>query len=98
MIAFGPEAQQAFATAYPEAAARFAHGLEHHPLLELPALVDLASRLDPANVEYNPGELPIGIAPEDVPTPTRSIADTIRSIEESDSWMVLKFIEPSAGT
>lgn len=93
MIAFGPEAQQAFAKAYPEAAARFAHGLEHHPLLELPALVDLASRLDPANVEYNPGKLPIGIAPEDVPTPARSIADTIRSIEESDSWMVLKFIE-----
>jgi Cupin-like domain len=93
MNAFGPEARQAFAAAYPETPTRVAHGLEGHPLLALEALVGLASRLDPADVEYNPGRLPIGIAQEDIPAPSRSIADTIRSIEEAESWMVLKFIE-----
>jgi hypothetical protein len=44
-------------------------------------------------VEYNPGALPIGIAPEDIPSPHLSIAETIRSIEENGSWMVLKRIE-----
>lgn len=96
MTAFDPAARAAFAAAYPETPARFGHGLAGHPLLALPALVELAGRLDPADVEYNPGSLPIGIAPEDVPAPHLSIAETIRSIEESGSWMVLKFIEKDA--
>ncbi|MFZ1741902.1 MAG: cupin-like domain-containing protein, partial [Pontixanthobacter sp.] len=49
--------------------------------------------LRPEHVEHNQGDLPIGIAPEDVPTPTLDVAETIRSIEESGSWMALKFIE-----
>lgn len=93
MTAFSSESRRQFAQAYPEKPARITHDLAGHPLLELEALVGLASRLDPADVEYNPGRLPIGIAPEDVPAPGRSIVDTIRSIEEADSWMVLKFIE-----
>ncbi len=72
---------------------RFAHDLAGHPLLTLDALVELAAALPAASVEYNPGNLPIGIAPEDVPSPRLSITDTIRSIEENGSWMVLKRIE-----
>lgn len=93
MNAFSSESLRQFAGSYPERPARIAHNLSGHPLLELEALVKLASRLDPGDVEYNPGRLPIGIAPEDVPAPGRSIDETIRSIEEADSWMVLKFIE-----
>ena len=93
MTVFPEASRMAFAAAYPETPAQFAHGLSDHPLLTLPALVALAARLNSADVEYNPGKLPIGIAPQDVPAPRLSIADTISSIEEADSWMVLKFIE-----
>lgn len=96
MTAFPPEARTVFAAAYPETPVKFAHGLSGHPLLTLPALVDLAARLDPADVEYNPGNLPIGIAAEDIPAPALSVTDTIRVIEEADSWMVLKFVEKDA--
>lgn len=91
--AFPATAREEFAKAFPETPVRFSHGLANHPLLTLPALVSLASRLDPADVEYNHGKLPIGIAPEDVPPPTLSIDETIRSIEENGSWMAIKFIE-----
>lgn len=94
--AFPASARAEFATAFPETPVRFSHGLTDHPLLTLPALVSLASRLDPADVEYNHGKLPIGIAPEDVPAPTLSIDETIRSIEENGSWMAIKFIEKDA--
>ena len=90
---FSKETIAQFDAAYPETPVKLRHGLCDHPLLSLPALVELAARLDPADVEYNHGKLPIGIAAEDVPAPTLSIDDTIRSIEENGSWMVLKFIE-----
>jgi hypothetical protein len=93
MIAFPAESRADFAASYPETAVKLSHGLVDHPLLTLPALVELAARLDPADVEYNLGKLPIGIAPEDIPSPTLSITETIKSIEENGSWMVLKFIE-----
>lgn len=96
MTAFPAEARTAFATAYPETPLKFAHSLTGHPLLALPALVELAARLDQADVEYNPGKLPIGIAADDIPAPALSITETIRAIEEADSWMVLKFIEKDA--
>ena len=78
---------------FPEAVAKLTHRLTDDPRLTLEALVALAADFAPANVEYNPGNLPIGIAPADVPRPSLGIADTVRSIEENGSWMVLKFIE-----
>jgi Cupin-like domain len=91
--AFPSHALAEFEHCYPEQSVRLSHTLSDHPLLTLEALVTLAGKLDPKNVEYNPGDLPIGIAAEDVPSPRLSIAETIRSIEENGSWMVLKFIE-----
>ncbi|MFM2098860.1 MAG: hypothetical protein RLZZ366_399, partial [Pseudomonadota bacterium] len=91
-----PDASLAqFAAAYPETVVRIGQTLCDHPMLSLPALIELAGALPPQNVEYNPGALPIGIDPKDVPPPHLSIADTIRSIEENGSWMVIKFIEQS---
>jgi hypothetical protein len=90
---FSEIAHQALNAAYPEAHIKLPHGLTDHPLLTLDALVTLASSLPETSVEYNPGNLPIGIAPEDVPSPHLSIADTIRSIENNGSWMVIKRIE-----
>jgi hypothetical protein len=91
--AFPADALAALDAAYPEIAAKLAHNLVGHPLLTLPSLVELGAALPPESVEYNPGNLPIGIRAEDVPAPRLSITETIRSIEENGSWMVLKRIE-----
>jgi hypothetical protein len=90
---FPPQSVSKLATAYPLSAVRIDHQLYEHPLLSLDSLVRLATALPAGSVEYNPGNLPIGVAPEDIPVSQLSIADTIRSIEENGSWMVLKRIE-----
>ena len=90
---FLPQAHEALDAVYPEESAKLTHRLTSHPLLTLDALVALGAALPEASVEYNPGNLPIGIAPEDVPSPKLSIVETIRSIENNGSWMVLKRIE-----
>jgi Cupin-like domain len=93
LTAFQPESLALLTTAYPEVTARLRHSLCDEPLLTLESLVGLATALPATSVEYNPGALPIGIDPGDVPAPTLSVAETIRSIEENGSWMVLKRIE-----
>lgn len=90
---FDDGARARFAEIYPETPAILTHGLVGHPLFSLDALVALSQRLDAKDVEYNRADLPIGIAPDDIPENGLSIADTIRSIEENGSWMVLKFVE-----
>lgn len=82
-----------FAALYPETAGRLTHRLAGHPLFELEALVALAQRMRPVDVEQNLADLPIGIDPEELRDNGLSFADTIRSIEENGSWMVLKFVE-----
>lgn len=91
--AFGPEARMAFAAAYPDAPARLTHGLAGHPLLDLPALAELAERMPAGRVEYNRGNLPLGVKPEDTPANGLSLGDTIRTIESNGSWAVLKNVE-----
>jgi Cupin-like domain len=93
MRAFPPQAHTALAASYPERVTLLSHALCDHPLLTLDALVALAAALPESSVEYNPGNLPIGIDPADVPSPRLSISETIRGIEENGSWMVLKRIE-----
>ncbi len=93
MTVFSPESRSAFDQFYPETPGALTHGLCDHPLLTLDALVHLARALPAASVEYNPALIPIGIKPEDTPQSTLSIEETIRSIEENGSWMVLKRIE-----
>ncbi len=90
---FSPRAFSLLEAAYPVRAVKLDHNLTGHPLLSLEQLVRLAAQLPAGSVEYNQGNLPIGINPEDVPAPQLSIEDTIWSIEENGSWMVLKRIE-----
>ena len=91
--AFQPASLEGLKRDYPEKVCKLQHNLSTHPLLTLDAMVELATRLRPEHVEYNQGDLPVGIAPGDVPAPRLGIAETIRSIEENGSWMALKFIE-----
>ncbi len=93
MTSFDAAGLAEFRTLYPEASGRLHHGLTAHPLLTLERLAELAARTDPAHVEYNSGQLPVGIDPEAVPGNGLSITETIRSIEDNGSWMVLKWIE-----
>ncbi len=90
---FPPESLAAFAAAYPNQPVRIGHDLHDHPLLGLDALAQLAAVLPACDIEYNPGKLPIGIAPQDVPVSSRSAEETIRAITDAESWVSLKRIE-----
>src|SRR3546814_10689602 len=49
--------------------------------------------LPEGRVEYNPGDLPIGIKPEEIPANGLTIGETNRTIDTNRSWAVLKNIE-----
>jgi len=82
-----------FARAYPDRHAPLRHKLTEHPLLTHAAIAALAERLPEALVEYNPGALPLGVDPANTPKSALSIIETIRTIGENGSWMVLKNVE-----
>ena len=89
---FPPLSRAHFAASYPEGSHKLHHNLRAHPLLERDALAELGERLPPHSVEYNRGDLPTGI--EGKPEGNGlTIGETIRGIETSNSWAVLKNIE-----
>jgi len=92
MSVFPPASRAAFAAAYPEQPHVLTHTLDHHPLLEREALAQLAEALPAASVEYNAADQPIGIDGKPAPTGI-PIGETIRRIESSASWAVLKNVE-----
>jgi hypothetical protein len=93
---FDDSAREIFAQNYPETPHKMAHGLRDHPLLALDALAELGERLPATSVEYNKGDLPVGIDPALVPANGLSIGDTIRMVDSCQSWAVLKNIEQDA--
>ncbi|HEX4847747.1 MAG TPA: cupin-like domain-containing protein, partial [Novosphingobium sp.] len=90
---FPPETLAGLAAIYPGTPGKLRHNLLVHPLLTIDALADLAARLPGDSIEYNPSELPIGIAPEAVPQADLGVVETIRSIAKAGSWVALKRIE-----
>ncbi|USI75681.1 cupin-like domain-containing protein [Sphingopyxis sp. USTB-05] len=90
---FPIETLERMAMLYPQQAGLLHHHLPDHPLLSLEALATLGENLPASEVEYNPGNVPIGIRPEDVPSNGLSIGETIRTIDSNGSWAVLKNIE-----
>ncbi len=95
-MAFNLDARADFAASYPEGPHKLNHNLENHPLLELDALARLGEALPAASVEYNRGDVPVGIT-EKPGTTGLSIGETIRSIATSNSWAALKNIEQDPG-
>lgn len=89
---FGQHARADFASSYPEGPHKLVHALAENPLLGLDALAELGESLPPASVEYNRGDLPVGITGKPGPTGL-TIGQTIRSIATSNSWAALKNIE-----
>lgn len=90
---FDSATRQLFASNYPETPHKLHHALRDHPLLMIERLAKLGEMLPSASVEYNKGDLPVGIDPALVPANGLSIGDTIRLVETSGSWAVLKNIE-----
>jgi hypothetical protein len=90
---FSADALSTLKEAYPNQPCKIGHGLVGHRLLQLEALAQLAGLLPADSVEHNLGDLPIGIAPEDIPGQKLGIVDTVRTIAENKSWAVLKRIE-----
>ena len=90
---FPAETLERMAALYPLQAGLLHHHLPDHPLLSLEALAQLGESLPASEVEYNPGNVPIGIHPEDIPSNGLSIGETIRTIDSNGSWAVLKNIE-----
>lgn len=90
---FPDDALTALDALYPLEAGALRHRLPDHPLLALESLAQLGERLPASQVEYNPGALPVGILPDAIPANGLGIGETIRSIDTSASWAVLKNIE-----
>jgi hypothetical protein len=82
-----------FARHFDRAPFTIAHHLSAHPLFALPRLVELARGLPANAVEYNAGNLPVSADPRLTPKTGLSAEETIRRIEECNSWMVLKNVE-----
>ncbi|MEO8724477.1 MAG: cupin-like domain-containing protein [Sphingobium sp.] len=91
--AFDAQAIAQFAAAYPDRMTRLQHGLAGHPLLDRNALALLADRMPAAQVEYNLGKLPLGVRAEETQHNGLSVGETVRSIADNGSWMVLKNVE-----
>ncbi|WP_188235794.1 transcriptional regulator [Sphingopyxis sp. LK2115] len=90
---FPAETLARMAKLYPGEAGLLRHHLPDHRLLSIEALAVLGESLPASAVEYNPGDLPVGILPEDIPANGLSIGETIRTIDTNGSWAVLKNIE-----
>ena len=69
------------------------HNLAHHPLFDLDRLLELSRRLPPGCAEFNKGDVPVYVSPEQTPTTGLTLQDTIRTIETSGSWVVLKQVQ-----
>ena len=89
---FPPATRARFAADYPEVPHRLDHTLRDHPLLGLEALAQLGESLPDSSIEYNRGDLPIGVDGKPGTTGL-TIGETIRNVETSNSWAVLKNIE-----
>ncbi len=89
---FSPDARELFARNYPETPHILPHSLAGERLLQLDALAQLGGQLPDGSVEYNRGNLPIGVDGKPASNGL-SIEDTIRQIATSESWAVLKNIE-----
>ena len=90
--AFPEESREAFSRSYPETPHVLHHNLQDDERLTLDALAELGAALPQSSIEYNRGDLPIGI--DGKPGGNgMTIGDTIRHIATSESWAVLKNIE-----
>ena len=94
MSLFTPASLAAFAANYPETPHSFQHGLCGHPLFSRDALARLVETLPASSVEHLRADLPKGQS--GIPADGQaSVAETIRTIDQKGSWVVIRNIEQS---
>ncbi|MCF8469719.1 MAG: cupin-like domain-containing protein, partial [Parvibaculum sp.] len=71
---------------------RVSHRLAGHPLFTLDRLARLAASLPPDQVEFN-GPVAPHQDPDLTPSNGMTPEETVRRIEEANSWMVLKYVD-----
>ncbi len=70
------------------------HDLVGHPLFSIPRLIELSRILPPEHVIYHSGEIrPETTLYTGAPRTGLSSEETLKEIEESRSWMVLRYVE-----
>jgi hypothetical protein len=89
---FDARARRVFAAHYPDCAHRLSHGLARHPLLEIPALAELAARLPQTSVEWGRDDLALGATREPGLTGI-SVTETILGIARTQGWAMLGHVE-----
>lgn len=85
--------QQVFLANFPGRHFRIGHNLCDHPLLELERLIELASVLPPACIEYNSGDVAVSQDPALTPQTGLTVFETLRDMQSTGSWVVLKYAE-----
>src|SRR5262249_61858051 len=69
------------------------HNLADHPILTIPAIIELSKKLPPHHVKFNSGEIPVGTRLYTGSQTGLTAVETLDRIEEAKSWMVLKYVE-----
>lgn len=69
------------------------HRVSEEPFFSIPSLVALARRLPERSVEYQAGDVPVGVDPRFLPPAGVSLEEALRNIEQSGSWVALKNVE-----
>lgn len=90
---FTDDAKKAFEEHYPKEPVKLAHALAGDNFFTLDRLAEIAATMPPELVEYNRGDLAVDQDPTATPANGLDIEETIRSIEENGSWLVLKNVE-----
>lgn len=70
-----------------------AHGLVGHPLFELDRLAQLVDGLPDVSLEFNAANAALVQNPKHIPSTGLSAAETIRTIDTSESWMAIRNVE-----
>lgn len=78
---------------FPRRPFKLTHGLRGHPLFELGRLEELVSSLPAESIEYNAGDVAISQDPDTAPQTGLTPAETIRRIEDCESWMLMHDVE-----
>ncbi|WP_020180112.1 cupin-like domain-containing protein [Methylopila sp. M107] len=81
------------ATRYPLRHFPIRHSLSHHPLLQLPRLIELTKALPRDRIEYNSGAVSVNQKAEDTPLVDLPPDEVVRQIETAGAWMVLKRVD-----
>ncbi len=85
-----------FQSRYPHLPFAVRHSLTDNPLFDLSRLLELQKALPAERTLYYPGDVEVNTDRKTVPPTGLSAEETIRSIQEARSWLVLRNIELDA--